>query len=118
MRVQERPDELAADVFQAKLKVRVLKDGVMAGVKRSGADIGALLFADLFRGDQAGRVAGARRGDGRIERMREGIAQRDARDGALDAADAGAASGSSRDGVGEGAAMLRRHSTPRARLPK
>ena len=79
MGVQERPDELAADVFEAKLEVRVLIDGVVAGVERGGADGGALLFGDLLRTDQARSVAGARGGDGRVEGLREGVAQRDAR---------------------------------------
>src|ERR1035437_5315637 len=30
MRVEKRPDELATDVFEAELKMRVLEDGVMA----------------------------------------------------------------------------------------
>ena len=84
MGVQERPDKLAADVFEAKLKVRVLVDRVVAGVKRGGADRRALLVGDLFGTDQARRVAGARGGDGRIVGMREGIAQRDARRGLFD----------------------------------
>ena len=79
MRVQERPDELPADIFEAKFKVRVLVDGVVAAVKRGRADLQALLVGDFFRPDEARRVAGARRGDGRIVGMREVIAQRDAR---------------------------------------
>ena len=81
MRVQERPDELPADVFEAKFKVRVLVDGVMAAVKRGRPDLQALLVGDFFRPDEARRVAGARRGDGRIVGMSEMIAQRDARRG-------------------------------------
>ena len=84
MRVQERPDELAADVFQAKFKVRVLVDGVVAGVKRGCADLQALLVGDFLGADQARGVAGARGGDGRVEGMREGVAQRDARRGGLE----------------------------------
>ena len=38
MRVQERPDELPAHVFQAEFEVCVLKNGVMPGVKRGRAD--------------------------------------------------------------------------------
>ena len=63
MGVQERPHELPADIFQAKFKVRVLVNGVVAGKKRGRADGGALLLGDLFRRDQPWRVAGARRGD-------------------------------------------------------
>ncbi len=81
MRVQERPDKLPADVFQAKFKVRVLVDGVVAAVKRGRPDLQALLVGDFFRPDDPRRVAGARRGDGRIVGMSEVIAQRDARRG-------------------------------------
>jgi hypothetical protein len=84
MRVQKRPDELAADVFEAKLKMRVLINGVMAGEEGGRADGGALLVGDFLGRNQARRIAGARSGDGRVVRMREGIAQRDARDGRLD----------------------------------
>jgi len=84
MRVQERPDELAADVFESKLKMRVLINGVMAGEEGGRADGGALFVGDFLGRNQARRKAGARGGDGRVVRMREGIAQRDARDGRLD----------------------------------
>ena len=79
MRVKERPDELAADIFQAKFEMRVLVYGVMAAVKGCGADIDALLVGDFFRTDQARGVAGACGSDGRVEGMGEGVAQRDAR---------------------------------------
>ena len=82
--MQKRPDELAADVFESKLKMRVLINGVMAGEKRGRADGGALLVGDFLGRNQARRIAGARGGNGRVVRMREGIAQRDARDGRLD----------------------------------
>ena len=68
MRVQERPDELAADIFEAEFEMRVLVDGVMAAEKSGGADVDALLVGDFFGTDQARRVAGARRGDGGIDR--------------------------------------------------
>ena len=71
MRVQKRPDELAADVFEAEFEMRVLIDGVMAAEKGGRADVHALLFGDFLGIDQARRVAGARRGDGGIEGMRE-----------------------------------------------
>src|SRR5439155_24973923 len=38
MRVEKRPDELAADVFKAEFEMGVLIDGVMATVERGGAD--------------------------------------------------------------------------------
>ena len=79
MRVQKRPDELPAHVFEAKFEMRVLVDGVMPAVKRGRADGHALLVGDFLGNDQMRRVAGARRGNGRIERMRERVAQRDAR---------------------------------------
>ena len=47
MRVKKRPDELAADVFQAELEMGVLVDGVMAAIKGGGADIQALLVGDF-----------------------------------------------------------------------
>jgi len=52
MRVQERPNELPADVFKPKLEMRVLINGVMAAVEGRRADVHALLVADLFRPDQ------------------------------------------------------------------
>jgi hypothetical protein len=64
MRVQKRPDELPADVFEAKFKVRVLVNGVMAAVKRGRADLQSLLVGNFFRPDEPRRVAGACRGDG------------------------------------------------------
>ena len=112
MRVQERPDELAADVFEAELKMRVLVDGVVAGVESRRADGGALLLGDFVGRDQARRVAGARRGDGRVVRMREGIAQRDARQRRLK--QTGDARSGSCEADGEGVAMLREDSTPPA----
>src|ERR1700730_14664306 len=39
VRVQERPDELPADVFESKFKMRVLIDRVMAAEKRGRADL-------------------------------------------------------------------------------
>ncbi len=84
VRVQERPDKLPADVFQAEFKVRVLVDGVMPAVKRGRADLQALLVGDFLGADQARRVAGARRGHGRVEGMSERVTQRDARHGCLE----------------------------------
>ena len=84
MRVQKRPDELPADVFEAEFKMRVLKDGVVPAEKRGRADLQALLVGDFFGTDDARRVAGARGGDGRIVRMREMISQRDARRGGFE----------------------------------
>jgi hypothetical protein len=79
MGVEERPDELPADIFEAKFKMRVLVDGVMAAVKSCGADIHALLVGDFFGANKAWRITGARGGDGGIERMREGVAKSYAR---------------------------------------
>ncbi len=84
MRVKEGPDELAADVFEAKFEMGVLVDGVMAAVEGGCANVEALLVGDFFRADKAGRIAGARRGNGGIERMSEGIAESDARRGGFD----------------------------------
>src|SRR5215469_3103396 len=84
MRVQERPDELAADVFEAELEMRVLVDRVVPAIKRGGADVEALLIRYFFRRDQARSVAGARGGDGGIKRMREGIPEGDAGGAGID----------------------------------
>ncbi len=84
MRVEERPDELAADVFEAKFEMGVLIHGVMAAIESCGADIEALLVGDFLGADEAGRVTGAGGSDGGIERVREGVAERDARRGGFD----------------------------------
>jgi hypothetical protein len=76
MRVEKRPDELAADIFETKFEMGVLVDGVMAAIKGGGADVKALLVSDFFVGDEMGGIAGARGGDGRVEGMQEGVAQR------------------------------------------
>ena len=78
MRVEERPDELPGDMFEAELEVRVLVDRVMAAVERGGADVEALLVGDFFGTDQARGVAGARGGDGGVIRMSPGVAEGDA----------------------------------------
>jgi len=77
--VEEGPDELTADVFQAELEVSVLVDGVVAAIKSGCANVEPLLIGDLFGSDEAGRVAGAGGGNGGIEGMREGVAEGDAR---------------------------------------
>jgi hypothetical protein len=51
MGVEEGPDELAADVFEAEFEMGVLVDGVMAAVERGGADVEALLVGDFFGAD-------------------------------------------------------------------
>ena len=84
MRVKERPDELAADVFEAEFEVRVLINGVVPTIKRSGADVDALLIRNFFRRDEARRITSARGGDGGIERMRESISESDAGGAAID----------------------------------
>ena len=71
MRVQEGPDKLPAHVFEPEFEVRVLVNGMMPAEIRSRADRHALLFGDFLGADQARRIAGARRRDRRIERMRE-----------------------------------------------
>jgi hypothetical protein len=79
--VQEGPDELAADVFQPEFEMGVLVNGVVAAVERGGADVQALLVRNFFGADQARCVTRARGGDGGIERMREVVAESDARQG-------------------------------------
>src|SRR5258708_32596431 len=81
MRVEERPDELAADVFEAKFEMGVLIHGVMAAIESCGADIEALLVGDFLGADEAGGVKRAGGSDGGIERVRESVAERDARRG-------------------------------------
>src|ERR1700674_4772384 len=78
MRVEERPDKLAGDVFESELEMGVLVDGVMAGVEGGGADVEALLVGDFFGADQARGVAGAGGGDGGVIGMGPGIAEGDA----------------------------------------
>jgi hypothetical protein len=75
---------LAADVFEAKFEMGVLVDGVMAAIESCGADIEALFVGDFLGADEAGRVTGAGGSDGGIERVREGVAERDARRGGFD----------------------------------
>jgi hypothetical protein len=77
MSVEERPDELAADVFQAEFEMRVLVDGVVAAEKSRGADVEALFVVYFFWIDEARGVAGARGGDSGVEGMREGVAEGD-----------------------------------------
>ena len=76
--MQKRPDELAADVFEAKFEMSVLVDGVVAAIEGSGADIQALLVGDFVVVDEMRGIAGARSRDCGIERMKEGIAESDA----------------------------------------
>jgi hypothetical protein len=51
MGVEERPDELAADIFEAEFEMGVLIDGVMAAVERGRADVETLLVGDFFGDD-------------------------------------------------------------------
>src|SRR5579872_523936 len=84
MRVQERPHELPAHILEPKFKMRVLKYGVMPAVERRSADVDSLLVGDFFRADQSLRIAGSRRGDRRIIRVRERVAQSHHRRSAID----------------------------------
>jgi len=78
MSVQERPDELAADVFEAEFEMGVLVNGVMAAVESGGADVQALLVGDFVGSNQARRIAGSGGGNRRIEWMRKGVSECDA----------------------------------------
>ena len=78
MRVEKRPDELAADVFEAEFEMSVLVDGMVAAVEGGGANVQALLIGDFFGGDKVRGIAGACGSDGGIERMQEGVAEGDA----------------------------------------
>ena len=85
--MEERPEELAADVLERELEVRVLERRVVPGevdVPREGVAPGAaaLLLGrvgdgvapDLLGGDDPLRaVAGARGGDDVVEGAREGV---------------------------------------------
>ena len=82
--MEKRPDELAADVFQAKFEMGVLVYGVVAAEESGGADVETLFIVDFFGIDEAGRVTGAGSGDGGVEWMREGVAESDARGSRLD----------------------------------
>ena len=84
MRVEEGPDELTGNVFQAEFKMGVLVDGVMTAVEGGGADVEALLVSDFFGADQAGSVAGAGGGDGGVKGMGPGVAEGDARRSSFD----------------------------------
>ena len=84
MRVEEGPDELAADVFKAEFEVGVLVDGVMAAVERGGADVEALLVGDFFGDDEARGVTGAGGGDRGVVGMRESVAESDSGRGGFD----------------------------------
>ena len=79
MGMKEGPDELPADIFKAEFEMSVLKDRVMAAVESGGADIEALFVRDFRWADEGRRIAGAGCGDRGVERMREGVAESDAR---------------------------------------
>ena len=83
MGVEKGPDELAANVFEAELEGGVLKDGVMAAVKGSDADVEALLVGDFFGSNEMVGVAGAGGGYSRVKWVGEGISESDARSGGL-----------------------------------
>src|SRR5215472_9138729 len=84
MGVKKRPNELAADVFEAEFEMSVLIDGVVAAVERGGADVEALLVGDFFGSDQPRRVTGARGGNGGVEWMRKSVTESDAGRGGFD----------------------------------
>ena len=75
MGVEEGPDELAGDIFQAEFEMGVLENGVMAAVEGGSADVEALLVGDFFGADKARGVAGAGGGDGGVEGMCPGVAE-------------------------------------------
>ena len=73
--MQKRPHKLPAYVFHAKFEMRVLVDRVMPAIEGGRANIESLLVRDFVGIDQARGIAGARGGDGRIERVQEGVTQ-------------------------------------------
>src|SRR5258705_859968 len=82
--VEERPKELARDIFEAEFEMGVLENGVMSAVEGGGADIETLLVGDFFGADEARCVTGAGGGDGGIEGMGPGVAESYAGRGGLD----------------------------------
>ena len=75
MRVEKRPDELAADIFEAEFEGGVLKDGVMAAVEGGCANVEALFIGDFFGSDEVVGVAGVGGGDGGIKWMSERVSE-------------------------------------------
>ena len=63
MRVEKRPDKLAADVFQPKLEVRVLVNRVMPAIESGRADVQPLFVRDLLGLNEPRGITGARGGD-------------------------------------------------------
>ena len=84
MGVEEGPNEMAADIFEAEFEMGVLENGVMAAVEGGGADVEALFVGDFFGDNQARGVAGTRGGDGGVVGMSESVAKGDARRGGFD----------------------------------
>jgi hypothetical protein len=78
MGVQKRPDELAADIFEAEFEMRMLVDRVVAAEESACTNVQTLLVGDFFGNDKARGIAGAGGGNGGIEGMREGVAKSDA----------------------------------------
>ena len=83
VRVEKRPDELPAHIFESEFEMRVLVNGVMPAKVGSRTDRHALLIGDFLGNYQVRRVARPRRRNRRIERVRERVAQRHARRGSL-----------------------------------
>ena len=84
MGVQERPDELATNIFEAEFEMGVLKDRVVAAVESGGADVEALFVGDFVRRNQVVRVAGAGSGYGGVVGVGEIVAEGNARRGGFD----------------------------------
>jgi hypothetical protein len=78
MNVKKGPNELAANVLDSKLEVRVLIYGVMPAIESGRANVEALLIRDFVGRNQAGGVASSSGGNRRIERMRKGVSECDA----------------------------------------
>src|SRR6267143_6341782 len=84
MGVEEGPDELAADVFEAEFEMSMLIDGVMTAVEGGGADVEALLVGDFLGANEARGITGTGSRDGGIEGMSEGVAESNAGRGGFD----------------------------------
>jgi len=73
--VEERPDELAADILQTEFEMGVLKNSMVAAEESCGANVEALLVVDVFWIDEARGIASASGGDGGVVGMGESVAE-------------------------------------------
>jgi len=77
MRVKERPNELAADIFEAKFECSVLENGVVAAIEGCRAYVETLLVSDFFGRNEMVGVTGACGRNGGVKWMAEEITESD-----------------------------------------